>query len=101
MVVIKSDEAGDGLPVNKHPAVADRLIVAVRETEPFMLLPPNPTPEYGKFLKSKLGGNDPWRQDDGIIFLGQISEMPGGFNFGGAMCSLFLQADGSVVAELH
>ena len=99
--VIKAGDEGGKLVVNRHPSVTPFAIDAEITDEPDELPAANPTLEYGEFLKSKLGGNDPWNGDEGRLFLGQISEMPAGLNFGGTTCSLYLCEDGSVVTELH
>lgn len=101
VVVIKAGDEEGKSEVNRHPSITPYAINAEIRYEPDALPTPNPTPEYGEFLKSKLGGNDPWDGGQGRLFLGQISEMPAGLNFGGTTCSLYLCDDGSVVAELH
>jgi len=100
-VVIGAGDEGGKSKANRHPLLTSFGIDAEIKEEPDDLPAANPTLEYGKFFKSKLGGNDPWNESEGRLFLGQISEMPVGFNFGGMTCSLYLRNDGSVVAELH
>jgi hypothetical protein len=100
-VVVNANDNDGGVEVNRHPAIENWVIESEIGTEPDELPIASPTPEYGRFLKSKLGGNDPWQEEKGRTFLGQISEMPAGLNFGGMTCSLYMESDGSVVAELH
>jgi len=92
------NEKGD-IPV--HPAVEPWDISFEAVEEPETLPEIQATPESGKFFMSKLGGLDPWEEDEGRTFIGQISESPVGFNFAGLCCSLYLLPDGSVKAELH
>ncbi|MGV3659755.1 MAG: hypothetical protein ACO1TE_06215 [Prosthecobacter sp.] len=69
--------------------------------EPDVLPPVTLTLEHGSFFKSKLGGHDPWENEQGRQFLGQISERPVDFNFAGMTCSLYLEKDGRVSVELQ
>lgn len=63
---------------------------------------PEITMEHSSLFKSKLGGFDPWRiENPDMTFLGQISEMPLYLNFGGLLCSLYLDQSGNVLAKLH
>jgi hypothetical protein len=84
-----------------HPTACEWAINFEEVEEPDQLPEANPSIDFSRLLKPKLGGLDPWRNDEGRTFLGHINEMPLGLNFGGTMCSLYLTPDGAVVAELN
>lgn len=100
-IVIKPGEKGGNIEINSHPQLGHFAIGSELRHEPDTLPPTTLTLESGSFFQSKIGGNDPWEEDAGNVFLGQISEEPAGFNFGGMMCSLYLGHDGSVIVRLN
>ncbi len=58
--------------------------------------------KHNNLFRSKLGGIDPWGYfEKNPKFLGQISEIPINFNFGGMLCSLYLDSSDKVIAILH
>jgi hypothetical protein len=58
--------------------------------------------EDHNLFKSKLKGIDPWSDfERDYKFLGQISEAPINLNFGGMLCSIYIDSTNHVIAKLH
>ena len=74
-------------------------ITLEKKEEPDEVPKPAMSPAYIEIFSSKIGGLDPYEKD-GYTFLAQIGE-EGDLNFGGMMCSIYIDPYGEIITELN
>jgi|SRR5581483_7987386 len=59
--------------------------------------------EFLKLMQPKFGGHDPWRSihDPKKRYIGQITEHPVKFNFGGTTCVLYISNTNDITVEMR
>ncbi len=82
-----------------HPRATKWDISFTKKQEPETLPTPSMLPEYIELFSSKVGGLDPYEMPN-YTFLAQIGE-DADLNFGGMMCSIYLNSLGKIITELN
>jgi hypothetical protein len=92
VLIPKNAELNTGKSILENPNVNEWDISFEIRDDPDLMPELTMSDNLASLFDSKILGIDPWLNDESNLkFIGQISENPSDLNFGGVMCSLYLE----------